>query len=116
MFISILMYTKVQKVASRYQEDHDDDVILYSWVVRSPGFALSLVAESTTGALISGEKAAEAGMTAEDVGLLASKILLREVSKGGCVDTTSQWLNLLLMVLCPEDVSKIRIGQLTPFT
>ncbi|CDH54147.1 18s rrna biogenesis protein [Lichtheimia corymbifera JMRC:FSU:9682] len=98
------------------------DVYIYTDVYKgaesgkSPGFALSLVAESTTGALISGEKAAEAGMTAEDVGLLASKILLREVSRGGCVDTTSQWLNLLLMVLCPEDVSKIRIGQLTPFT
>ncbi|KAI9322574.1 RNA 3'-terminal phosphate cyclase [Dichotomocladium elegans] len=73
----------------------------------SPGFALNLVAESTTGALLSGEKAAEPGMTAEDVGLLGAKILLREISKGGCIDTSSQWLNLLLMVLCSEDMSKI---------
>lgn len=83
---------------------------------RSPGFALSLVAESTTGALLSAEKAAQPGDAAEDVGLMAAKMLLREISKGGCVDTSSQWLNLLLMVLSPEDVSKIRVGQLSPFT
>ncbi|ORY93076.1 RNA 3'-terminal phosphate cyclase [Syncephalastrum racemosum] len=76
---------------------------------KSPGFALSLVAESTTGALLAAEKAAEPGQTAEDVGVLAAKLLLREISKGGCVDTASQWLNLLFMVLSPEDVCKIRI-------
>ncbi|KAI8059187.1 RNA 3'-terminal phosphate cyclase [Gongronella butleri] len=69
----------------------------------SPGFALSLVAESTTGALLSAEKAAEGGQTPEDVGLTAAKLLLREIKLRGCVDTTSQWLNLLLMVLSPED-------------
>ncbi|KAL1929949.1 hypothetical protein VTP01DRAFT_1103 [Rhizomucor pusillus] len=98
------------------------DVYVYTDVYKgaesgkSPGFALSLVAESTTGALLSAEKAAQPGDAAEDVGLAAAKMLLREISKGGCVDTSSQWLNLLLMVLSPEDVSKIRLGQLSPFT
>jgi RNA 3'-terminal phosphate cyclase-like protein len=74
------------------------------------------VAESTTGVLLSAEKAAEAGQTPEDVGIMAAKLVLNEIQQRGCVDTTSQWLNLLLMVLAPEDVGKIRVGQLTPFT
>ncbi|KAI7850795.1 18S rRNA biogenesis protein [Circinella umbellata] len=98
------------------------DIYIYTDVYKgaesgkSPGFALSLVAESTSGALLAAEKAAEGGQTAEDVGLQAAKLLLREISKGGCVDTASQWLNLLFMVLSPEDVGKVRLGQLSPFT
>ncbi|SAM08615.1 hypothetical protein [Absidia glauca] len=98
------------------------DVYIYTDVYKgaesgkSPGFALSLVAESTTGVLLSAEKAAEAGQTPEDVGIMAAKLVLNEIQQRGCVDTTSQWLNLLLMVLAPEDVGKIRVGQLTPFT
>jgi RNA 3'-terminal phosphate cyclase-like protein len=90
-------------------------IILFCFY-RSPGFALSLVAESTSDVLISAEKAAEKGQTPEDVGLIASKMLLNEIRKGGCVDSPSQWLNLLLMVLAPEDVGKIRIGKMTAFT
>lgn len=75
-------------------------------------------------------------------GQLACKHLLEEIKRGGCVDTQSQALCLLLMVLCPEvglcaetlalpsplscnhrliscsgqDVSKVRLGKLSPFT
>lgn len=98
------------------------DIYIYTDVYKgaesgkSPGFGLSLVGESTTDVLLSGEKAAEAGQTPEDVGIIASKLLLNEIKKGGTVDTTSQWLNLLLMILAPEDVSKIRVGELSAFT
>lgn len=98
------------------------DIYIYTDVYKgaesgkSPGFALSLVAESNTDVLLSAEKAAEAGQTPEDVGIIASKMLLNEIRKGGCVDTTSQWLNLLLMILAPEDVGKIRVGELSAFT
>lgn len=98
------------------------DIYIYTDVYKgaesgkSPGFALSLVAESNTEVLLSAEKAAEPGQTPEDVGVIASKLLLNEIRKGGCVDTTSQWLNLLLMILAPEDVGKIRIGELSAFT
>ncbi|KAI7864360.1 RNA-3'-phosphate cyclase [Spinellus fusiger] len=98
------------------------DIYIYTDVYKgaesgkSPGFALSLVAESTKGALLSAEKAAEAGQAPEDVGVMAAKLLLSEIQKGGCVDTVSQWLNLLLMVLSPEDVGKLRMGPLSPFT
>lgn len=97
------------------------DVFIYSDVYRgaesgkSPGFALSLVAESTSGALISAEMIAEAGQTPEDVGMMAAKALYHEISQGGCVDSTNQWLVLLYMGLCPEDVCKIRVGKLAPF-
>ncbi|KAI8994481.1 RNA 3'-terminal phosphate cyclase [Pilobolus umbonatus] len=98
------------------------DIYIYTDVYKgaesgkSPGFGLSLVGESTTEALLSGEKAAEPGQTPEDVGIIASKLLLNEIRKGGTVDTTSQWLNLLLMILAPEDVSKVRVGELSAFT
>ncbi|GES78090.1 18S rRNA biogenesis protein [Rhizophagus clarus] len=83
---------------------------------KSPGFALNLVAESTTGVLYCSEQAALPGETPEDVGNKTAKLLLNEISNGGCVDSLNQWLILLLMVLGPEDVSKIRIGKLTAFT
>jgi hypothetical protein len=38
------------------------------------------------------------------------------VPQGGCVDTQNQSLALLFMVLGAEDVSKIRLGKLSPFT
>lgn len=34
--------------------------------------------------------------------------------QGGCVDSAHQSLLFLLMVLCPEDVSKVRVGRLAP--
>jgi len=83
---------------------------------RSPGFALSLVAESTTGALVSSETAANPGDTPEDIGKRTAQLLLSEIRKGGCVDSVSQWLVLLLMVLGPEDVSKVKIGKLSAFS
>ncbi|CAM9300121.1 unnamed protein product [Choristocarpus tenellus] len=82
----------------------------------SPGFALSLVAESTTGALLIAETAAQKGTLPEDLGVLGSKLLLEEIRDGGCVDSAHQSLAMLLMVLCPEDVSRLRIGKLTRYS
>uniref|UniRef100_K3WKI0 18S rRNA biogenesis protein RCL1 n=1 Tax=Globisporangium ultimum (strain ATCC 200006 / CBS 805.95 / DAOM BR144) TaxID=431595 RepID=K3WKI0_GLOUD len=83
---------------------------------QSPGFALSLVAETTTGIFLGAEAAATGGNLPEDVASLASSLLCEEISKGGCVDTTNQALVLLYMALSPEDVSKVRFGKLTPYT
>ncbi|ORY06632.1 18S rRNA biogenesis protein [Basidiobolus meristosporus CBS 931.73] len=98
------------------------DIYIYTDVFKgaesgkSPGFALTLVAESTTGALLSAELAANPGETPEDIGKKCAKMLLEEVNKGGCFDSVCQWVGLLMMVLGPEDVSKIRIGKISPFT
>ncbi|KAG0084151.1 hypothetical protein BGZ93_009570 [Podila epicladia] len=82
----------------------------------SPGFAISLLAKTTTSAFYSAELAGGPGQAPEDIGLLAAKQLLAEIQKGGCVDSISQTLVLLMMVLGPNDVSKVRVGELTPFT
>ncbi|CAG8498981.1 3433_t:CDS:2 [Dentiscutata erythropus] len=112
------MVDAARSVLNRYIPD----VYIYTDVYKgeesgkSPGFALSLVAESTTSALISAEQAANPGETPEDIGKRTAKLLLSEIRKGGCIGSPNQWLMLLFMVLSPEDVSKIRLGQLTAFT
>ncbi|RHY28710.1 hypothetical protein DYB32_005760 [Aphanomyces invadans] len=98
------------------------DVYIYSDHYRgtdsglSPGYALSLVAETTTGVLLGAETAATSGSLPEDVASMASHLLCEEIQRGGCVDTSNQCLALLLMTLSPEDVSKIRFGKLTPYS
>lgn len=37
-------------------------------------------------------------------------------SQGGCVDSTNQSLALLYMMLGQQDVSKILLGPLSPYT
>eukprot|EP00644_Phytophthora_capsici_P004345 jgi/Phyca11/7190/fgenesh1_pm.PHYCAscaffold_17_\ len=83
---------------------------------QSPGFALSIVAETTTGVFLGAEAAAEPGDLPEDVATRASHALCEEIQKGGCVDSTNQALVLLLMALGPEDVAKVRFGKLTPYS
>ncbi|XP_064606305.1 RNA 3'-terminal phosphate cyclase-like protein [Liolophura sinensis] len=89
---------------------------------RSPGFGLTLVAETTNGVFLSAEsasnpKGSENGVTVpEDLGKNTALLLLQEIYKGGCVDTTGQSMAALFMVLGQQDVSKLLIGQLTPYT
>lgn len=49
----------------------------------------------------------------EEVGEDAVFRLLEEIRRGGCVDSYSQCLVLLFMVLGPNDVSKVMLGPLT---
>ncbi|XP_065069286.1 RNA 3'-terminal phosphate cyclase-like protein [Rhopilema esculentum] len=84
----------------------------------SPGFGLSLMAESTTGAMTSAEFASpppEKGspVTPEDAGRQAAFRLLEETYKGGCIDSSHQGLALTFMALTQMDVSRVMIGQLT---
>ncbi|CAE6426726.1 unnamed protein product [Rhizoctonia solani] len=80
---------------------------------KSPGFGMSLVATSTTGALHCAETIGSAGAVPNDIGYTASRSLLSEIQRGGCVDRHHQWLVLLLMVLGSEDVGRCRMGELT---
>ncbi|KAG0448296.1 hypothetical protein HPP92_027915 [Vanilla planifolia] len=52
----------------------------------------------------------------EDVGVQAASMLLGEIENGGVVDSSHQGLLFLLCALCPPDVSKVRVGKLTPFS
>ncbi|KAG2554468.1 probable RNA 3'-terminal phosphate cyclase-like protein [Panicum virgatum] len=95
---------------------------------RSPGYGVSLVAETTTGCLLSvdatvsypsvdeinEESEKPELMSPEDLGVQAASLLLEEVAQGGVVDSTHQGLLFILCALCPADVSKVRVGQLTP--
>jgi len=83
---------------------------------KSSGYGLSLVAETTEGCTLSTERVAEPGQLPEDLGATAVQQLLAELVNGGCIDSANQSLALLFMTLCPEDVSKIRLGKLTPYT
>lgn len=38
-------------------------------------------------------------------------LLLEQLLQGGCVDGTAQPLVLAMMALCPEDVSRVRVGS-----
>lgn len=90
--------------------------LLITLHLRSPGYALTLLAESTTGSLHCAEAVSQPGVTPEDIALLASRALLAEVQRGGCVDRQHQTLVLLMMVLGSEDVGRCRLGEPTPRT
>jgi len=80
----------------------------------SPGYGLSLCAESTTECKMLVELCAPKGVTPESFGETVAKALCQEVAFCGCVESSTQSLAMLLMVLCPEDLSKVRFGPLAP--
>lgn len=88
--------------------DQKDDI--------SSGYGLSLIAESTNGVLISVHQQCDNNKTAEEFGEYVSKLLLQEISYGGTVDTSLQGIILIFMALCPEDVSRIRLGRISQHT
>ena len=49
-------------------------------------------------------------------GQRCAELLFEEIRNGGCVDTQHQALCCMLMVIGPEDVSKVRFGKLSPYT
>ncbi|KAF8581498.1 18S rRNA biogenesis protein [Ramaria rubella] len=112
------MIDSCRSVLNRYIPD----IYLYSDVYKgedsgkSPGYALSLVAESTTSVLRSSEAVSLPGGTPEEVALAAARALLVEIRRGGCVDRQHQCLVLLMMVLGSEDIGKVRMGGLTART
>eukprot|EP01035_Chromulina_nebulosa_P020430 gene20430-26511_t len=84
----------------------------------SAGYSVCLVAESTTGNKLSiertaGQYADNGAELPENIGQDAALMLLDEISTGGVVDRSHQSLVLLLMALGPEDVCKVRFGELT---
>ncbi|KAK9271604.1 hypothetical protein L1049_001966 [Liquidambar formosana] len=97
---------------------------------KSPGYGISLVAETTSGCFISADTAVsyargeeegeiedekEELMPPEDIGEQIASVLLGEIEQGGVVDSTHQGLLFLLCALCPQDVSKVRVGKLSPY-
>ncbi|XP_034047774.1 RNA 3'-terminal phosphate cyclase-like protein [Thalassophryne amazonica] len=88
---------------------------------KSPGFGLMLVAESLNGTILSAEMVSTPQgqgepVLPEDLGRNCAKLLLEEIHRGGCVDSSNQSLALLLMTLGQPDVSKVLLGPLSPYT
>jgi RNA 3'-terminal phosphate cyclase-like protein len=111
------MVESARSVLNRYSPD----IYLYTDVYKgeesgkSPGYGLTLVTQSSTSATHAAERLSTGGgLTPEDIALQAARLLLEEVSRGGCVDGKHQWLVFLLMALGKEDVGKCVMGSLTP--
>ncbi|XP_065107164.1 RNA 3'-terminal phosphate cyclase-like protein [Paramisgurnus dabryanus] len=88
---------------------------------KSPGFGLVLVAETLNGTFLSAEVMSTPQgqgdqILPEDLGKKCAKLLLEEIYRGGCVDSTNQSLALLYMTLGQQDVSKFLLGPLSPYT
>ncbi|GFU31383.1 RNA 3'-terminal phosphate cyclase-like protein [Nephila pilipes] len=89
---------------------------------KSPGFGLTLIAESTTGVFYAAEaisKPSGSGddfIVPEDVAKQACYNLFEEINRGGFVDSNNQSLVCLLMALGPADVSKVKTGPLSLYT
>jgi RNA 3'-terminal phosphate cyclase-like protein len=92
---------------------------------RSPGYALTLLASSTSHVLHSSEASScpppqqVEGWTPpspEDLGIQAARQLLEEIRRGGCVDRGWEWLVSLMLVLGGEDVGRATVaGPFEPF-
>ncbi|XP_063364507.1 probable RNA 3'-terminal phosphate cyclase-like protein [Cydia amplana] len=88
---------------------------------KSPGFGVSLVAETNEKTFYCTEaKSLEAGSgettLPEDLGRECAQTLLDEVYRGGCVDSALQWLVALWMALGQKDVSVCVVGPLSEYT
>lgn len=82
------------------------------------GFGVTLVAETTTGCLISTEVVADPARgvnVPEDMGREASLQLLEEVQRGGVVDSSHQGLLILMCAAGAEELQQARLGPLTPY-
>lgn len=78
------------------------------------GFGISLVAESTEGALLGGDwSCSRPGVSVESVAHAASSMILEEIENGGCIDSNNLCLALLFCALSDSDLSRIRVGKLT---
>lgn len=85
-------------------------------VDRQSRLTVTLTAESTNGDAFTVETAAVARSLPEDTGQHAAATLLQTLATQGGGATTGSMASLLLLFMCltPEDVSRVRLGSLTP--
>jgi 18S rRNA biogenesis protein RCL1 len=89
---------------------------------KSPGFGITVVAETTTGVFYTAEAVSDPAGSGrrpsvpEEVGKEAAFLLLEEIFRGGCVDSTFQSFASLFMTMAPKDISKCLTGPLSPYT
>jgi RNA 3'-terminal phosphate cyclase-like protein len=84
----------------------------------SPGFGLTLVAETTEEVYYTAEMCSnvvgpgikEEPSVPEDLGSATTQLLFQQIYNGGCVDELCQPFAILFMTLCPTDVCKLLVG------
>lgn len=87
---------------------------------KSPGFGVTLSAETTTDVIFGGEAfsplmtAASLPCVPEDIGKEAAMKLVDEIYRNGCVDSTFQAMTAMFMALGRKDISKVVTGPLSP--
>ncbi|EFN89340.1 RNA 3'-terminal phosphate cyclase-like protein [Harpegnathos saltator] len=87
---------------------------------KSPGFGVTLTAETTKEVFFSGQAFSPLMTTGslpcvpEDIGKEAAMKLLDEIYRNGCVDSVFQSMTAVFMALGKKDVSKVIVGPLTP--
>jgi len=88
----------------------------------SPGFGLTLTAETTTDCHLTAEVCSNPAGGAlgptvpEELAERGADHLLEEIFRGGCADSLAQSTVALLMALGPPDVGKFVVGPLSPYT
>ncbi|KAH8287471.1 hypothetical protein KR054_008314 [Drosophila jambulina] len=88
----------------------------------SPGFGICLVAETTDGVCYAADccsntrEESDTPSIPEDLGREVAMRLLDEIYRGGCVDSTYQWLAALYIALGQKHVSKFLTGALSTYT
>eukprot|EP01147_Barroeca_monosierra_P000469 gene469-3802_t len=82
---------------------------------KTPGFGISLVAETTQQCLFCAQTTATPRQQPEELGVLCSNLLLDEIKRNGSVDSQCQHVTFALMALCSQDVSKVCVGDLSDF-
>ncbi|KAJ2949332.1 hypothetical protein O0L34_g6285 [Tuta absoluta] len=88
---------------------------------KSPGFGISLVAETNDKTFYCAEAKSVEGGTGEitlpeDLGKECAQKLLDEIYRGGTVDSSFQWLLALWMALGQKDVSEAIVGPFSDYT
>ncbi|KAG8037871.1 hypothetical protein G9C98_006082 [Cotesia typhae] len=80
----------------------------------SPGFAITINAETTTGVILTAQACSSKEKNdPEDIGKEAALKLLDELYRNGCVDSVFQSMAIIFMALNRRDVSKMIVGPLT---
>ena len=85
----------------------------------SSGYGVSVIAETTTGTLLSADSFFTAAQesTPESVGKECALRLLDETLFGGCVDSSFQPMALLLMALSSnKHVASLKVGRVTKYS
>lgn len=90
---------------------------------KSPGYGIQLGAETNSDVFYNADGVSEAISNSntnptipEDLGHSVANKLIEEIYRGGCVDSSCQWLVTLFMALSQKDVSKFVTGILSEYT